>query len=155
MEIHNKSESPEALANRPYIRFDSGVEHIPPNEEEDIKAVAEQINAIQKAHWNMHRHCYSGTHARTQGLVKGKLVVPDDLPKRLKQSMFAHGGEYPVLCRYSSEPGDPGLDASTPQVMHGLLLTAVGPHPAAPRIRHEGLQCARRDVRCWQRLSHS
>lgn len=51
-----------------------------------------------------------GTHARTQGLVKGKLVVPDDLPKHLKQSMFEHGGEYPVVCRYSSEPGDPGLD---------------------------------------------
>jgi hypothetical protein len=110
MEIHNKSAPPEELANRKYIRFDSGVEHIPPNEEEDIKAVAEMINNIQKAQWNMHRHCYSGTHARTQGIVKGKLVVPDDLPKHLKQSMFAHGGEYPVLCRYSSEPGDPGLD---------------------------------------------
>ena len=52
----------------------------------------------------------SGTHARTQGLVKCKLIVSDDLPKYLKQSMFAHGGEYPVVCRYSSEPGDPGLD---------------------------------------------
>ena len=53
-----------------------------------------------------------GTHARTQGLVKGKLVVSDDLPKHLKQSLFERGGEYPVLCRYSSEPGDPGLDVS-------------------------------------------
>jgi len=51
-----------------------------------------------------------GTHARTQGLVKGQLVIKDDLPKHLKQSMFENGGEYPVVCRYSSEPGDPGLD---------------------------------------------
>ena len=51
-----------------------------------------------------------GTHARTQGIVKGMLIVQDDLPKHLKQSMFAHAGQYPVVCRYSSEPGDPGLD---------------------------------------------
>lgn len=54
--------------------------------------------------------CFPGTHARTQGLVKGKLVVPDDLPQHLKQSFFEHGGEYPIVARYSSEPGDPGLD---------------------------------------------
>ena len=36
----------------------------------------------------------------------------DDLPKHLKQSLFEHGGEYPVVARYSSEPGDPGLDVS-------------------------------------------
>lgn len=56
----------------------------------------------------------SGTHARTQGLVKGKLIVEHNLPKHLKQSLFADGGEYPVACRYSSEPGDPGLDVSLP-----------------------------------------
>lgn len=55
-----------------------------------------------------------GTHARTQGIVKGKLVVPDDLPKHLKQTLFEHGGEYPIVARYSSEPGDPGLDVSAP-----------------------------------------
>ena len=44
--------------------------------------------------------------------MKGKLVVLDDLPKHLKQSLFEHGGEYPVVARYSSEPGDPGLDVN-------------------------------------------
>ena len=54
----------------------------------------------------------TGTHARTQGLVKGMLSVPDDLPKHLKQSLFEKGGEYPIVARYSSEPGDPGLDVN-------------------------------------------
>ena len=53
-----------------------------------------------------------GTHARTQGIVKGTLVTEKNLPKHLKQSMFAEEKEWPVLCRYSSEPGDPGLDVS-------------------------------------------
>ncbi|KAL8690212.1 MAG: hypothetical protein Q9218_004294 [Villophora microphyllina] len=122
--------------NPSYIRWDAeGVEKTPENEEEDIKAVAEMINTIQKAQWNSHRHCYSGTHARTQGLVKGKLIVHDN-PTHLKQSMFDHPAEYPVVCRYSSEPGDPGLDDRIPQPrgfaikisdVHGKML----PSPAS------------------------
>ena len=127
MDISNRSEDQQAMAIRKYIHWqDEGVEKVPPNEAEDIRAVADMINNIQKAQYNMHRHCYSGayrpqvkrrpglwilgTHARTQGIVKGMLIVEDDLPKHLKQSMFAHAGQYPVVCRYSSEPGDPGLD---------------------------------------------
>ncbi|CZS98672.1 uncharacterized protein RAG0_07299 [Rhynchosporium agropyri] len=55
-----------------------------------------------------------GTHARTQGVVKGKLVV-GDLPLHLAQSLFSQPAEYPMAMRYSSEPGDPGLDDRIPQ----------------------------------------
>lgn len=56
-----------------YIRWDvPGVVKIPAGEEDDIKAVAEQINTIQKTQMKEHRHMFSGTHARTQGIVKGK-----------------------------------------------------------------------------------
>ncbi|KAL8643846.1 MAG: hypothetical protein Q9226_008083 [Calogaya cf. arnoldii] len=117
MDISNRGVDDEAkLANRNYIRWDTqGVEKIVEKEEEDIKAVADMINAIQKAQFNNHRHCFSGTHARTQGIIKDKLVVYDNLLKHLKQSMFDHGAEYPVVCRYSSEPGDPGLEDRIPQ----------------------------------------
>ena len=110
----NTGKHTEDMSKRNYIRWDAeGVEKVPPGEEEDINAVAEQINTIQKAQWNMHRHCYSGTHARTHGIVKGTFVVHDDLPDHLRQGeLFSHGGDYPVVCRYSTEPGDPGLDVS-------------------------------------------
>jgi len=50
-----------SLEDRKYIRWDAeGVEKIQPNEAEDIQAVAAQINAIQKAQYNMHRHCFGG-----------------------------------------------------------------------------------------------
>ncbi|KAI9815043.1 MAG: hypothetical protein M1827_002886 [Pycnora praestabilis] len=105
-----------SLENRKYIRWDTkGVESIPEGEAEDIQAVADMINAAQRGQFNRGRHAFGGTHARTQGLVKGELIVSDDLPKHLKQSMFAHGGKYPVAMRYSSEPGDPGLDDRIPQ----------------------------------------
>lgn len=100
------------LSNRQYIHWnDEGVEKVPPNESEDIQAVANMINVIQKTHYNKTRHAYGGTHARTQGVVKGTFVVPYDLPKHLKQTeLFEKGGEHPCVCRYSTEPGDPGLD---------------------------------------------
>ncbi|KAF2085960.1 heme-dependent catalase [Saccharata proteae CBS 121410] len=140
MEIHNKSADPQDLANRKYIRWDDkDVEVIPEGEQEDIQAVADMINEIQRAHWNNTRHCFSGTHARTQGVVKGKFIVDDDLPKHLKQTeLFSKGGEYPVVCRYSSEPGDPGLDDRIPQPrgfamkvfnVHGDFLPAGADFP--------------------------
>lgn len=55
-----------------------------------------------------------GTHARTQGVVKGKLVV-GELPSHLAQSLFSKPAEFPIAMRYSSEPGDPGLDDRIPQ----------------------------------------
>ncbi|KAI5257160.1 heme-dependent catalase [Aureobasidium subglaciale] len=117
----------ENLSGRNYIRWDSeGVEKIADDEEDDIKAVAEQINLIQKAQWNVHRHCYSGTHARTHGIVKGSFVVPDDLPKHLRQGeLFSKGGEYPIVARYSTEPGDPGLDDRIP-VPRGFAMKLFG-----------------------------
>ncbi|EPE36826.1 Heme-dependent catalase-like protein [Glarea lozoyensis ATCC 20868] len=103
------------VSSRHYIRWDSeGVQSIPSNEAEDIKAVAEMINSIQRTQFNKARHCFSGTHARTQGVVKGKLIV-GDLSSHLAQTLFSHPGEYPICMRYSTEPGDPGLDDRIPQ----------------------------------------
>ena len=49
------------MASRKYIQWqDEGVERVPPNEKEDIQAVADMINAMQKAQYNNHRHCYTG-----------------------------------------------------------------------------------------------
>ncbi|KAF1990929.1 heme-dependent catalase [Aulographum hederae CBS 113979] len=105
------------LATRNYIRWDAqGVEKILEGEEKDIQAVADMINAGQRAQFNKNRHVFGGTHNRTQGIVKGTFIVQDDLPKHLKQTeLFEKGGEYPVVCRYSSEPPDPGLDDRIPQ----------------------------------------
>ena len=51
----------ESLGKRNYVRWDTpGVEEKTPNEDEDIQTVADQINTIQKAQFNLHRHAFSG-----------------------------------------------------------------------------------------------
>lgn len=42
------------------------------------------------------------------------MIVPE-LPAHLAQTLFSEPGEYPVAVRYSTEPGDPGLDDRIPQ----------------------------------------
>jgi len=104
------------LSKRTYIRWDAeGVEKKPPNEDENIAAVVEQINTIQRANRSKTGRCFSGTHAKTQSTVKGTFEVFDDLPQHLKQGeLFSKGGSYPAACRYSTEPGDPVMDDRVP-----------------------------------------
>ena len=65
MDISNHSAEQKKLASRNYIKWDDpSVEKKAEGEDEDIQAVAEQINAIQKAQYNSHRHCYSGMHRK-------------------------------------------------------------------------------------------
>lgn len=43
-------------------------------------------------------------------------MVPDDLPEHLRQTeLFKKGKQYDCVCRYSTEPGDAGLDDRIPQ----------------------------------------
>ncbi|EHY56171.1 hypothetical protein ABEF92_005439 [Exophiala dermatitidis] len=117
MEISNNAERQQKLEDRHYIRYDDPrVTSRPEGEEEDIKAVADMVNEIQKAPWNSHRHCYTGWDPRKNARhCEGYTEYRPNLPAHLKQSMFAEEREWPVLCRYSSEPGDPGLDDRIPQ----------------------------------------
>lgn len=100
------------LSDRKYIRWDAeGVEVIPPNEREYIDGVVKNINESQRRFHKENNRCYTGTHARTRGIVQGTLVVSDDLPAHLKQTeLFSQGGTFPIVCRYRSEPGNPQLD---------------------------------------------
>ena len=38
----------------------------------------------------------------------------EDLPPHLAQSLFSNPGKYPIIMRYSTEPGDPSLDDRIP-----------------------------------------
>lgn len=111
-----------------YIRYDAdGVEVIPAGEEAYIKTVVDQVNFIQQAQRcprsgatrlvqepNSLETTFTGTHAKTHGIVKGTMTV-GNLPVAFAQSMFATPGTYPIAMRYSSEPGVPNLDDRIPQ----------------------------------------
>ncbi|KAK4046744.1 hypothetical protein OIV83_005849 [Microbotryomycetes sp. JL201] len=88
-----------------YFRWDApGVEVIPEDEKDKIRASAEigATERFQQMNFNEHHHMFRGTHLKTQGCVKGKLVIDDNLPDYLRQGMFKNGGVHDVILRYSS-----------------------------------------------------
>ncbi|KAI4234332.1 MAG: hypothetical protein L6R40_006809 [Gallowayella cf. fulva] len=83
-----------APPNDAYLPWDAqGVEQLVPDEEAKTHQVADIMNRMQ-------RHNFD----QSQGIVKGTLTVPSDLPPHLAQGLFAHPGSYPVCARYANEP---------------------------------------------------
>jgi hypothetical protein len=70
-------------------------------------------------------------HAKSHGLLIGKLSVPGDLPTTLAQGLFAKPGTYDVIIRLSTTPGDVLRDAiSTPRGMAIKILDVEGERAA-------------------------
>jgi hypothetical protein len=68
--------------------------------------IVEQMAASARAAYERHRHAHRDAHAKSNGILKGELVVHADLPPELAQGIFAAPRTYPVVARLSSAPGD-------------------------------------------------
>jgi hypothetical protein len=95
-----------APPNDAYLQWDApGVETPKPNEEATARKIGETMNKMQQHNFDQHRHAFRATHVKTQGIVKGKLTVPSDLPSHLRQGLFKTLGKtYDVAARYANEP---------------------------------------------------
>jgi len=95
-----------APPNDAYLSFDAPeVETIKPDEQEKIQQIKEVMERMQKRNFDLHRKAFRATHVKTQGIVKGKLQVHQDLPEHLRQGIFAEPGKsYDVAARYANEP---------------------------------------------------
>lgn len=98
-----QSDTMGSVGQDKYIRWDAkGVEFEQEGELDKIWEVSKQFNRLQMMNFNEHMHCLRGTHLKTQGCVIGKLKVHEHLPAHLAQGMFAKGGTYDCIMRYSS-----------------------------------------------------
>ncbi|GKU05896.1 heme-dependent catalase [Fusarium langsethiae] len=123
--FHDIVKSPvDKMLERKCVRWDAeGVGKIPHNEQEDIQETVKKSNESQRLFFEKNGHCFGGNLTRTQGIVNGTLHVSGDLPSHLKQTeLFAQAGEFPVICRYSSEPSDPKLDFRSYHQPRGLSM---------------------------------
>lgn len=128
-----------------YIRWDDPrVEHKDPQEDQYIQKACEQVNQIQQMQFENHHHCFGATHARTHAIVKGEMQVRPDLPTHLQQSLWSESNrKYPVMVRYSTEPGDPGLDDRMPQP-RGLGLKIF--NVEGKKLGPEGVDMTTQDI---------
>ncbi|BAQ44581.1 MULTISPECIES: catalase family protein [Methylobacterium] len=106
------------------IRFDPSLEVVQPDEEEVQAEMIRVFRKIQETTLEDYGHAVRGVHAKSHGLLTGRLTVLPGLPPALAQGLFATPGSYDVVMRLSTNPGDILDDSvSTPR---GLAVKVIG-----------------------------
>jgi hypothetical protein len=88
------------------LRYSPDLETSEKGEEETEQAIIKEILKISEITYNDGGHAMRGVHAKSHGIVKGELVVPEGLPPELAQGVFATPGRHDVVIRFSTSPGD-------------------------------------------------
>jgi Catalase len=82
------------------------------------------LQGISETTFGHSMHATRSVHAKSHGLLLAELRVMDGLPPVLAQGIFAKPGNWPVVMRFSTVPGDMLDDSvSTPR---GLAVKIVG-----------------------------
>ncbi len=106
------------------LRFDPSFETVAPDEAETTRELVETMHKILETTYKDYGHAVRSVHAKSHGLLQGEMRVLGGLPEALAQGAFAKPGTYPVVLRFSTNPGDILDDSvSTPR---GLALKIIG-----------------------------
>ena len=112
-----------------YVRYDPGVERVQSDEAETVAELSRLFRDVQERVLRKQGEARRGTHAKGTGLLKGELIIPDDLPPELAQGLFARGGRYDALVRLSQGPSEDLSDKASGQRGLSIKLLGVdGPH---------------------------
>jgi hypothetical protein len=110
------------------IRFDPSMEHIAENEAETHAAMIETLLSISETTFAHSGHATRSVHAKSHGVLRGKVTVLPGLPPDLAQGLFAKPGEYRAALRFSTIPGDVLDDhVSTPRGLAVKIIDVDGP----------------------------
>lgn len=106
------------------LPYDSSFEIVAPDEAETIQGLVDTMRSINEKTLEDSGHANRSVHAKAHALLKGTLTVHSGLPPHLAQGIFAGENSYPVVLRFSTNPGDILDDAiSAPR---GLALKVIG-----------------------------
>lgn len=98
---------------------------VPEDDEAEVHArLRDTLRGISEKTWEDTGHATRSVHAKSHGLLEGRLRVLDGLPPELAQGLFARAADYPVVMRLSTTPGDVLDDSvSTPR---GMAVKVIG-----------------------------
>jgi len=114
---------PDTATLRP-LRFEPSFEQIPDDEAQTIRELSETMRSIMETTYQDYNHAVRGVHAKSHGLLEGRIEILNALPPALAQGAFAKPGTLPVVLRFSTNPGDLLDDnVSTPR---GLAIKIIG-----------------------------
>jgi hypothetical protein len=94
------------------------------DEAETTQELIETLRGIAETTLKDTGHALRGVHAKSHGLLHGQFTVAPNLPATLAQGVYATPATYPVILRFSTNPGDL-LDDSI-SVPRGLAIKVMG-----------------------------
>ena len=104
-----------------YLLYSPDVEQPEPDQQETFQKIVDLMTEGQ----NLTREKYGRpiriSHAKAHAILKGKLIIREDLPMELAQGLFSTPGSYDVLVRMASAPGEL-LDDSKVNSTRGMSI---------------------------------
>jgi hypothetical protein len=114
---------PTRHLNQP-LPYDPSYEIAEEDEAKTIEGLQEAMHSVAETVHKDSGHAPRGVHAKSHGLLRGQLRVLDRIAPDYSQGLFAGAGEYPVVLRLSTTPGDLLDDkVSTPR---GMAIKIIG-----------------------------
>jgi hypothetical protein len=107
-----------------YLRYSDAVEVIQPDEARLGEEIVASMSKVNQAVFDRHRHATRDAHAKSHGVLKGQLIIDDNLPPHLAQGLFAKAARYDVIIRLSSAPGD--LHSDKLPAARGMAIKVLG-----------------------------
>ena len=117
------------------LHYSPDLEKPTPQEEEDIAAILKSMAAIGASLDDHYRHAVRSVHTKNHGIAVGELTIESNLAPHLAQGLFATPKTFPVLARFSTNPGDILPDSVS--TARGLALKIVGIENEAMVAGHE------------------
>jgi hypothetical protein len=112
------------IFNAQPIRYAPSVETPEPDEAETAEGLMKALRQVSETTLKDGGHALRSVHAKSHGILDGRLHIPQGLPPELAQGLFAQPGDHEVVMRLSTIPGDILDDSvSTPR---GLGLKIMG-----------------------------
>ena len=104
-----------------YVPYREDIETIAPDEQETHAKIVQVMTDGQHISREKYGHSVRISHAKAHGLLKGELIVSDDLPAGFAQGLFQPGARHPVVIRLATAPGE-FTDDSKISTVRGLSI---------------------------------
>ncbi len=118
-------------SNANYLLYSPAVEQPATDEAQVFDELSQTMQHITRSMASRYRHAYRPVHAKSHGVLLGTFEVLPNLPEHLAQGLFAHPATYPVILRFSTNPGDMLADSvSSPRGLALKVLNVEGPKVA-------------------------
>ena len=108
-----------------HLLYSSDVEQPEPDEQETFQKIVKLMTEGQDLTREKYGRPIRISHAKAHAILKGTLVVRQDLPLELAQGLFSKPGSYDVLVRMASAPGEL-LDDSKVNSTRGMSIKVFG-----------------------------